>query len=53
MRKYKCIICGFIYNPEEGDPVGGIEPGIDFKDLPTDYTCPVCGAGKDEFELYE
>ena len=49
MEKYKCIICGYIYDPEEGDPSDGIEPGISFKDLPDDYICPVCGAGKDEF----
>ena len=53
MESYKCIICGYIYNPEEGDPAGGIEPGISFADLPSDYICPVCGAGKDEFVLYE
>jgi rubredoxin len=53
MRKYKCIICGYIYNPEEGDISGGIGPGIDFNDLSSNYTCPVCGAGKEEFELYE
>jgi rubredoxin len=53
MKKYKCIVCGFIYNPEEGDPTNGIEPGIPFTDLPEDYFCPVCGAGKDEFEVYD
>lgn len=50
MKKYKCIICGYIYDPAEGDPVGGIDPGVPFEDLPDDYTCPVCGAGKTEFE---
>ncbi|MGD0582044.1 MAG: rubredoxin [Bacteroidales bacterium] len=53
MDKYRCSICGFIYDPAEGDPAGGIEPGIPFKDLPADYICPVCGAGKDEFLEYE
>jgi len=53
MRKYKCKICGYIYNPEDGDASAGIEPGIDFNDLPSDYSCPVCGAGKEEYELYE
>jgi rubredoxin len=52
MEKYKCVICGYIYDPEEGDPSSGIEPGTAFKDLPADYICPVCGAGKDEFEIY-
>jgi rubredoxin len=50
MKKYKCIICGYIYDPAEGDPVSGIEPGIPFGDLTDDYMCPVCGAGKSEFE---
>jgi rubredoxin len=49
MDKYRCAICGFIYDPEEGDPISGIEPGIPFPELPVDYICPVCGAGKDEF----
>jgi len=53
MGKYKCIICGYIYDPEEGDPDGGISPGTSFNDLPADYICPVCGAGKEEFEKYE
>jgi rubredoxin len=53
MEKYKCVVCGYIYNPEEGEPADGIEPGIAFDDLPSDYICPVCGAGKDEFVKYE
>ncbi|HEX2921997.1 MAG TPA: rubredoxin [Bacteroidales bacterium] len=50
MKKYKCVVCGFIYDPDEGDPASGIEPGIAFEQLPDDYICPVCGAGKTEFE---
>ncbi|MCF8222099.1 MAG: rubredoxin [Bacteroidales bacterium] len=50
MSTYKCNVCGYEYNPEEGDPSGGIEKGTAFNDLPDDWTCPVCGAGKDEFE---
>jgi rubredoxin len=50
MNKYKCVICGYVYDPQEGDPDSGIEPGIAFTDLPADYICPVCGAGKEEFE---
>jgi len=50
---YKCEICGYIYNPEEGDPESGIEPGTPFSELPQDYLCPVCGASKDEFFEYE
>jgi rubredoxin len=49
MEKYRCIICGYIYDPEEGDPESGIVSGISFADLPADYTCPLCGAGKEEF----
>lgn len=47
---YKCLICGYRYNPAEGDEKGGIEPGTKFEDLPDDWVCPVCGATKDMFE---
>ncbi|MFW5923764.1 MAG: rubredoxin [Planctomycetota bacterium] len=50
MDKYRCIPCGYIYDPEEGDPAGGIEPGTAFEDLPEDWVCPICGAPKSEFE---
>jgi rubredoxin len=50
---YKCAICGYIYNPEDGDPLSGIEPGTTFGELPQDYLCPVCGASKDEFLEYD
>jgi rubredoxin len=50
MEKYKCVVCGYIYEPQEGDPSSGISPGTSFNDLPDDYICPVCGAGKEEFE---
>ena len=53
MAKYKCTVCDYIYDPELGDPDGGIEPGTPFEKLPDDWTCPVCGAGKDEFEKVE
>ncbi len=46
---YTCKICGFQYNPEEGDPTMGIPPGTPFEDLPEDYKCPLCNAGKDYF----
>lgn len=49
---YKCIVCGYIYDPDQGDPAGGIEPGTQFNDLPDDYLCPICGASKDEFVNY-
>lgn len=46
---YICNICGFRYDPEEGDLALGIAPGTPFKDLPDDYRCPICNAGKDYF----
>lgn len=45
-----CVICGFTYNPEEGDPAMGIPPGTPFEDLPEDYKCPICNAGKEYFK---
>ena len=50
MAKYECTVCGYIYDPELGDPDGGITPGTPFEELPDDWECPVCGAAKDEFE---
>ena len=53
MKKYVCTVCWWIYDEAKGDPDNGIAPGTKFEDLPADYVCPVCGAGKDEFEVYE
>ena len=53
MKKYVCTVCGWIYDEAKGDPDNGIPPGTKFEDLPADYVCPVCGSGKDEFEVYE
>ena len=53
MKKYICKICGWIYDEAQGDPDNGIAPGTKFEYLPADYICPMCGAGKDEFEEYE
>lgn len=53
MERFKCSICGYLYNPEEGESSLGIAPGTAFNDLPDDFICPVCGAGKDEFFAYE
>jgi rubredoxin len=50
MDKYVCQVCGYVYDPAAGDPDGGIGPGTPFEDLPDDWTCPVCGASKDDFE---
>ena len=49
MDKYLCEPCGYIYDPEVGDPDGGIAPGTAFEDIPDDWVCPVCGASKDAF----
>ena len=53
MAKYVCLVCGYVYDPEEGDPDNDIVPDTSFDDLPDDWTCPVCGAGKEEFEKEE
>ena len=50
MDKYECTVCGYIYDPEKGDPDSGIQPGTPFEQLPDDWVCPVCGAAKSEFE---
>jgi flavin reductase (DIM6/NTAB) family NADH-FMN oxidoreductase RutF/rubredoxin len=50
MAKYKCSVCGYIYDPEKGDPESGVNPSTPFENLPDDWVCPICGAGKDEFE---
>jgi rubredoxin len=50
MGKYRCTVCGYIYDPEKGDPEGDIAPGTSFNDLPEDWVCPECGVGKDMFE---
>ena len=50
MEQWECLVCGYIYDPSEGDPEQGIEPGTAFEDLPDDWLCPDCGVGKDMFE---
>ena len=50
MKKYQCTACGFIYDPEKGDPDNGHDAGTAFEKLPEDWVCPVCGVGKDMFE---
>ncbi len=50
MDKYKCIVCGYIYDPALGDPDNGIRVGTPFQALPDDWVCPECGAPKSEFE---
>ena len=53
MKKYKCLMCGYIYDPAVGDTDNGVSAGTAFEDLPDDWTCPECGVGKDEFEAIE
>jgi rubredoxin len=48
--KYQCTICGYIYDPEKGDPDSGIAPQTPFEDLPDTWVCPQCGAAKDDFK---
>lgn len=50
MDKYICKVCGYVYDPEKGDPDNRIAPGMKFEDLPDDWVCPVCGASKEAFE---
>ena len=50
MTKYVCTICGYVYEPEKGAPDNGVNPGTPFEKIPDDWTCPVCGAAKSEFE---
>ena len=50
MDKYICTNCGYVYDPEQGDPDQGIAPGTAFEDIPDDWTCPVCYVGKDQFD---
>jgi len=50
MQRYKCSICGYIYDPEKGDPDSGIKPGTPFESLPDSWVCPICGAKKEKFE---
>ncbi len=53
MKKYVCTVCGYVYEPEKGDPDSGIKPGTPFEQLPDDWVCPVCGADKSAFEFAE
>ena len=50
MDKYKCNICGYIYDPAKGDPDNGVTPGTSFDNIPDTWVCPECGAPKSDFE---
>ena len=51
MAAYVCALCGYEYVVKNGEPENGIAEGTDFEDLPADYTCPLCGASKEDFEI--
>lgn len=53
MQKYVCDLCGWVYDPAEGDPDNGIQAGTEFANLPDDWVCPACGASKDDFSPEE
>lgn len=53
MDKYICDVCDYIYNPEEGNPDSNIEPGTPFDEIPDTWVCPICGADKDSFVVYQ
>jgi rubredoxin len=50
MQRWVCTICQYVYDPAEGDPDNGVAPGTAFEELPQEWVCPVCGAGKEVFE---
>jgi rubredoxin len=49
MQKYECDVCGYIYDPEKGDPDSGVKPGTAWEDVPENWVCPDCGARKQDF----
>lgn len=53
MKKYRCQVCGYMYDPEEGDPSQDIPPSTAFDDIPSGWACPICNAPKDDFEAFE
>ena len=53
MTKYVCTVCGYVYDPEKGDPDNGIAPGTAWEDVPEDWVCPLCAVGKDLFEAQQ
>lgn len=53
MQKYECLVCGYIYDPEKGDPDFEVKPGTSFENVPDDWLCPLCGVGKEDFAPIE
>lgn len=52
-KKWVCNVCGYVYDPTQGDSIAGIPQGMEFEDIPEDWLCPDCGASKDQFELMD
>ena len=52
-KKWECIVCGWIYDEEKGNPEEGIETGTRWEDVPDDWVCPECGVGKEDFDMME
>lgn len=50
MKSWVCVICQYVYDPAAGDPENGVAPGTAFEEIPDDWVCPLCGAGKDSFD---
>ena len=50
MDSWKCVVCGYVYDPEQGDPDNDVSAGTAWEDVPDDWICPACGVGKDQFE---
>jgi rubredoxin len=53
MKRWQCLNCGYVYDEEAGDPMAGIVPGTRWQDVPVDWKCPDCGAGKADFDMEE
>ena len=53
MKRWQCLVCGFIYDEAEGRPEDGIEPGTTWEKVPTNWVCPDCGVGKEDFNMME
>ena len=49
MDKYVCDVCGYVYDPADGDPENGVPAGTPWEKVPADWVCPICGASKSEF----
>lgn len=50
MERWVCVVCGYVYDPNDGDPDNGVEPGTSFEEIPDSWLCPLCSVGKDQFE---